>query len=301
MKRPTALQWHSSQPREAPWVTEPQVSHIPPLVPVLWWKHPSKKLEVRNNSNQNLFLQCKHLPCCTSQLLNTWRCSASTGCIWARQKLPGGVVIAHGPASVLTLRIVSVLGIKLYLAAVWKQSWERDQKCGSFLFHVSALSVGLSTCMVLALLFLVQVLRSAVLRSLRMGKSGSDPFLVSAPVHTGDPSTNLKPRKNSLSEFKHSQQPQTGICMSVQLNSVLYTSSTSSRCWCLKRAQVGKNEFPGEVPFLLHDHLSQGCEVTKSGNYIPHTLVYENLGAEEAHHLNCSWGHLILILLSGSL
>lgn len=141
---------------------------------------------------------------------------------------------------------------------------------------------------------------SAVLRSLRMGKSGSDPFLVSAPVHRGDPSTNLKPRKNSLSEFKHSQQPQTGICMSVQLNPVLNTSSASSRCWCLKRAQLGKNQFP-EVPFLLHGHLSQGCEVTKSGNYIPHTLVYENLGAEEAHHLNCSWGHLILILLSGSL
>lgn len=54
-------------------------------------------------------------------------------------------------------------------------------------------------------------------------------------------------------------------------------------------------------PLSSPDHLSQGCEVTKSGNYIPHTLVCENLDAEEAHHLSCSWGHLILILLSESL
>lgn len=68
--------------------------------------------------------------------------------------------------------------------------------------------------------------------------------------HRGGSSTNLKPGNHSLSEFKHlpQQQPQTGIhIFLLQLNPTSGTSSTFSRCWCLKWAQVGKSQFPGEV------------------------------------------------------
>lgn len=90
--------------------------------------------------------------------------------------------------------------------------------------------------------------------------------------HRGGLSTNLKPGKHSLSEFKHPhrQQPQTGICIFLlQLNPMLGTPSTSSRCWCLKWAQVGKSQFPeGEIPFSVV-RLLQGVKSSGQGTIFP--------------------------------
>lgn len=90
--------------------------------------------------------------------------------------------------------------------------------------------------------------------------------------HRGGLSTNLKPGKHSLSEFKHPhrQQPQAGICIFLlQLNPILGTPSTSSRCWCLKWAQVGKSQFPeGEIPFSVV-RLLQGVKSSGQGTIFP--------------------------------
>lgn len=126
--------------------------------------------------------------------------------------------------------------------------------------------------------------------------------------HRGGLSTNLKPGKHSLSEFKHPhrQQPQTGICtFLLQLNPMLSTPSTSSRCWCLKWAQVGKSQFPeGEIPFSVV-RLLQGVKSSGQGTIFPAPppVAYGKLSGEAAKglHLNCSWRYLIPCLLTGSL